>query len=61
MQVFMPICELLGHKVSADGVEYSTSHIDDVVKWPDPYNVKEIQPFLGFQISIGTSFQDMLM
>ncbi len=44
---FQTKVEFLGHVMSSDGVQCSEKHIEDVLKWPAPSNVKELQTFLG--------------
>ena len=40
--------EFLGHTVSSDGIECTNSHIKDILEWPEPQNVSQLQSFLGF-------------
>ena len=39
--------ELLGHIVSADGIETSPKKVEDMKKMPAPKNLKEVESFLG--------------
>ena len=45
---FRTSIEFLGHTVTSEGVKCSDKHIEDVMKWPEPENVKNLQTFLGF-------------
>lgn len=37
----------LGHVVGKDGVRANPSLVQDVEKWPEPQNLRELQAFLG--------------
>ena len=45
---FQSSIDYLGFTVSPEGVRCSDQHIEDVKKWIEPTNVKELQSFLGF-------------
>ena len=46
-QLFKKKIEFLGHVVSQEGIHTNQKHIDAIVTWPLPTNLKEIQNFLG--------------
>jgi len=45
---FQTSVEFLGFVVSEEGTSCSTKHLEAVVDWPVPNNVKQLQTFLGF-------------
>ena len=45
---FQTSVEFLGFVVSEEGTSCSTKHLEAVVEWPVPNNVKQLQTFLGF-------------
>ena len=42
-----PSLEFLGHELDKDGIRPSTSHVKDIMNWPRPTTVAEVQKFLG--------------
>ncbi len=40
--------DFLGHTVSEAGIECKKEHIEAVVSWPVPHDIKSLQSFLGF-------------
>ena len=47
-EFFLKSIEFLGHRISEAGVECTDRHIEAVLNWPEPTNVKELQRWLGF-------------
>lgn len=50
---------VLCHVVGKDGVRANPSLVLDVEHWPIPQNLKELQAFLGLQITIAGLFKVM--
>ncbi|MBW0491052.1 hypothetical protein O181_030767 [Austropuccinia psidii MF-1] len=40
--------EYLGYVVSSDGFKMNSSKVQQILNWPQPKNIKELQSFLGF-------------
>ncbi|MBW0521458.1 hypothetical protein O181_061173 [Austropuccinia psidii MF-1] len=40
--------EYLGYAVSSDGLKMDSSKVHQILKWPQPKNIKALQSFLGF-------------
>ncbi|MBW0555971.1 hypothetical protein O181_095686, partial [Austropuccinia psidii MF-1] len=40
--------EYLGYVVSSDGLKMNSSKVQQILYWPQPKNIKSLQPFLGF-------------
>lgn len=39
--------DFFGHRISEEGVEMQKPLVDAILEWPNPYNIKEVQSFLG--------------
>ena len=46
-EFFLLELEFLGHRISARGIEVSSSKVDKVLNWPIPHNTTEVRSFLG--------------
>ncbi|MBW0581547.1 hypothetical protein O181_121262 [Austropuccinia psidii MF-1] len=40
--------EYLGYVVSSEGLKMDSSKVKQILNWPQPKNIKALQPFLGF-------------
>jgi len=43
----IPKVELWGFQVGKQGIQMSQKKVEDIVNWPAPRNVKEVQRFIG--------------
>jgi len=46
--IHVPEVEFVGFQVGKQGIQMSQKKIEDIVNWPAPRNVKEVQRFIGF-------------
>ena len=44
----VPEVEFVGFQVGAKGIQISQKKVEDILNWPTPRNIKEIQSFIGF-------------
>jgi len=44
----VPEVEFVGFQVEKQGIQMSQKKVEDIVNWPVPRNVKEVQRFIGF-------------
>jgi len=44
----VPEVEFIGFQVGKQGIQMSQKKVEDIVNWPAPRNVKEVQRFIGF-------------
>jgi len=44
----VPEVEFVGFQVGKQGIQMSQKKVEDIVNWPAPRNVKEVQRFIGF-------------
>ncbi len=47
-KLFQTSIEFLGHTVSEQGIECNKNHVEAVLSWPRPVNIKTLQSLLGF-------------
>jgi len=44
----VPEVEFVGFQVGTQGIQMSQKKVEDIVNWPAPRNIKEVQRFIGF-------------
>ena len=44
----VPEVEFVDFQVGKQGIQKSQKNVEDIVNWPAPRNVKEVQRFIGF-------------
>ncbi|SCV70642.1 BQ2448_3404 [Microbotryum intermedium] len=46
-ELFMTLCDFLGHVISQNGIAADQSKVDRIMEWPRPRTVTELRGFLG--------------
>jgi len=44
----VPDVEFVGFQIGTQGVQMSQKEVEDILNWPAPRSVKEVQKFIGF-------------
>jgi len=45
---YVPEVEFVGFQIGTQGVQMSQTKVEDILNWPAPRSVKEVQKFIGF-------------